>query len=92
MPILGLATSESLNLIKRMSTVNVTNEQFLAKFFYCFGEIGTLKDTYHIEIMDNVTPVVTPARKIPLALKSKLEKELKRMVDLDITEPANQLG
>ena len=62
------------------------------KFFYCFGEIGTLKDTHHIEIKDNVTSVVNPARKIPLALKSKLEKELTRMVDLDITEPANQLG
>ena len=42
---------------------------------------------YHIEIKDNVTPVVTPVRKIPLALKPKLEKELKRMVDLDIIEP-----
>ena len=37
--------------------------------------------------IDHVTPVVTPVRKIPFALKLKLEKELKRMVDLDITEP-----
>ena len=42
------------------------------------------KKIHHIEIRDNVTPVVTPVRKIPLALKPKLEKELKRMVDLDI--------
>ena len=35
---------------------------------------------------DNVTPVVTAVRKIPLALKPKLEKELKCMVDLDIIE------
>ena len=33
-----------------------------------------------------MTPVVTPVRKIPLALKPKLEKELKRMVHLDIIE------
>ena len=74
-PILGLATSESLNLIKRISAVNVSNEQFLSEFSDCFGEIGTLKNTHHTEIKDNVTPVVNPAGKIPLALKPKIEKE-----------------
>ena len=86
-PILGLATSESLNRIKRISAINVSGEQFLPEFSDCFGEIGTLKNTHHIEIKDNITPVVTPVRKIPLALKPKLEKELKCMVDLDIIEP-----
>ena len=52
-PILGLATSESLNLIKRISTINVSDEQFLSEFSDCFGEIGTLKNTHHIEIKDN---------------------------------------
>ena len=89
-PILGLATSESLNLIKRISAVNVSDEQFLSEFSYCFKEIGTLKNTHHLQIKDNVTPVVTPVRKIPLALKPKLEKELKRMVDLDIIEPVQK--
>ena len=37
---------------------------------------------------DNVKPVVTPVRKVSHALKTKLEKELKQMVDLeDIIEP-----
>ena len=59
---------------------------FLSEFCDCFGEIETLKHTHHIEIKDNVTPVVTPVRKMSLALKPRLEKELKHMVDLDILE------
>ena len=76
-PILGLSTSESLNLTKRISAVSISDEQFLSEFSDCFGEIRTLKNTHHIKIKDNVTPVVTPVRKAPLALKPKLEKEFK---------------
>ena len=62
-----------------------------SKFSDCFWEIGTSKNIHHIEIKDNVTPVVTPVRKIPHALKPKLENELKWMVDLNIIElPKNQ--
>ena len=67
----------------------------LSEFSGCFEEIETLNDTHHIEISDNVTSVVTPVRKILLALKPKLEKELNRMVDLDIIETCpkpNRLG
>ena len=86
-PILRLATSKSLNLIKHTSVVNLSDEQFLSEFSGCFGEKGTLKNTHHIEIKDNVTPKVTPVRKVPLPLKPKLEKKLKRMADLDSIEP-----
>ena len=62
----------------------------MSEFSDCFEEIGTLKITYQIEINNNVTHVVTPVRKIPLALKHKLEKELKRMADLDTIEPVQK--
>ena len=32
MPILGLATSESLSLLKRISAINESDEQFLPEF------------------------------------------------------------
>ena len=35
-PIIRLATRENINLIKRISSVNVSDEQFLSVFFYCF--------------------------------------------------------
>ena len=85
--ILGLKTSEHLQLIKRICRIETNGETFFSEFHDCFGEIGTLNTTHHIEVKDNVKPVVTPVRKVPHALKPKLEKELKRMVDLDITEP-----
>ena len=63
----------------------------MPEFSDCLGEIGTLENTHHTEIKDNVTPVVTSIRKIPFTLKPKLEKELKRMVDLDIIQPVLKL-
>ena len=63
-PIQELSTSENLNLIKRISTVNVSDEKFLSKFSDYFGEIGTLNNTHHIEIKDNAIPVVRPVTKI----------------------------
>ena len=48
---------------------------------------GTLNTTHHIEVKDNVKPLVTPVRNVPHALKPELGKEPKRMIDLDIVEP-----
>ena len=63
---------------------------FLSEFSDCFGEIGTLNKAHHIEIKENFAPVFTPVRRIPHSLKPKVEKELKRMVDLDRTEPVDE--
>ena len=90
MPIIGLATSESLTLLKRISAVNVSDKQFLSEFSDYFGEKGILKNTHHNEIKDNVTPEVTPVRKIPLAFKPKSEKGLKRLVDWNNIEPVEK--
>ena len=53
----------------------------------CFGEIGCLFNReYHIELCDDVKPVISPSRKIPIALKDKLNNELRRMKKLGIIE------
>ena len=61
------------------------------EFSDCFGEIGCLPRVHHIEIRDDVKPVITPVRKVRFALKPKLKKELKRMVDLEIIEQVEKL-
>ena len=59
----------------------------MSEFSDCIGEMETLKNIHHIEIKGNVTLVITLFKKILLVLKSKLEKELKHIIDLDIIEP-----
>ena len=40
---LGLSTSESLNLTKYVSAINASDAQFLSEFSDCYGEIETQK-------------------------------------------------
>ena len=92
-PIIGLNTSEKLNLIKRVYKIandisvqaNIEDE-----FVDCFGEIGCLKRTHHIEVKEDVKPIIAPIRKIPFALKDKLKEELHRMMKLEIIEPVEK--
>ena len=77
-PILGLPTSDKFQLIKRVSQVNNSND-ILSEFLDCFGEIGCLPRTYHIELKPEIKPVITPPRKIPHSIKPKLKEELQRM-------------
>ena len=91
-PILGLATSERVDLIKRVYKITDTNieeaysSNISDEYADCFGEIGTLKSTYHMTLKNDVSPVVVPPRKVPFALKDRLKKELDRMENMGIIE------
>ena len=88
-PNLGLNTSVNLNLIKQVYQISKNIQSTTPiheEFSDCFGEIGCLPLVHHIEIRDDVKPVIAPVRKIPFALKPKLKKELKRMLDQEIIE------
>ena len=93
-PILGLKSSADLNLIKRVWQVdNDVAEYILNEFAHCFREIGCLSKPYHITLKPDITPVVHPPRKVPIAMRGKLKKELEHMVDLNnitpVTEPTD---
>ena len=49
-PILGLESCKNLKLIKRICSAELKENSFLSEFLDCFGEIGTLNETYHIEV------------------------------------------
>ena len=89
--IIGLKSSKQSNLIKRILSISNSQKQnFFNEYKDCFGEIGTLTKVHHITVDQNITPVVTPARKIPKALLDKLKLELQRMQRLDIIGPVNE--
>ena len=94
-PIIGLKTSKRLNLVRGVFKVNTSESEDDAELFVdyipddyldCFGYLGTLNKTYHIELKDNIQPTVVPPRKVPFALRDKLKKELDRMEKMDVIE------
>ena len=75
-PILGNQTMQQMDLIRvqqhKVMSVNTSQAGFTAEV--------------HDEVIDGATPVVYPPRRVPVALKGKLKKELDRLQSLGIKE------
>lgn len=76
--VLGLEACLTLGLIKRVHNLNWSDGNDL------FNGLGCLPGEYHIVIDNNITPVVSAPRKVPLGLRDKLQDELNRMVQLGV--------
>lgn len=73
--ILGLELCKNLKLIKCICRVESKESSFSSEFSDCFGEIGNLNKTHHIEMKGNFTAVVILVQWISHAVKLKVEKE-----------------
>ena len=92
-PLLGSPTSQEMNLI----TVNsenisicedsLTRETLIDNYKDIFTGEGHFTEKLHLQVDEKVTPVKLPLRKIPLALKPKLKKEIDRLTNLGIIQP-----
>ena len=103
-PIIGLASSEKLRLIKRILTVNndalkTENDEddlkgeipeFVKNYKDCFGELVTLEEEHHIIVDKSVVPVVNAARQVPISMQNKVKDELHRLVNLGVIEEVNE--
>ena len=73
-PILGLRSSQKLNLIQRIMKITSSSERehpnFLDEFHDCFGDIGTLPKIHHITVDKSVDLVVHSARSPNSATRS----------------------
>ena len=85
--IIGLNTSEKLNLLKRLSNINANIDiDFYTEYADCFGNTRLLKNGYKIQLKSDAEPVIHAPRRVPIALKDKLRHELDRIKQLDINE------
>lgn len=86
--LLGLTTCTDLNLIKRVDSLDNDEAKIKISLKYpdLFAGIGKLKKPYHIKLKENVTPVISPIRKVPLALMKPLENTLNELMKNNIIE------
>lgn len=82
--LLGLQTCIELNLIKRIYSVQNTLSKMLNEFTDLFNGIGCMKLKYHIKLKENVTPKISPIRKVPLPLMNSLKNILDELENNEI--------
>jgi len=79
-----------MGLVKRLQVLK-TESDILSEYEDLFTGLGCILGVYHIQTDPEVTPVAP--RKVPVALKDKIETELKRMESLGVitkhTEPTD---
>ena len=89
-PIIGLKSSQDLNLIKIVLNVDKLCDKPATnipdKFPSVFHGLGCLKEPYRIKVDPSVTLVVNPLRSTPVALREKLKKSLKEMEKTGVVE------
>jgi transposase InsO family protein len=99
-PIIGLSTCVKLNVIKKIDGL-VQNEKpglsinnsvvSLSEFSDLFdGSVGCVPQQCKIVLKDNAVPVVSTARRIPLALEAKVKIKLMEMESMGIVQKVNE--
>ena len=89
-PILGLATSESMGLIK-VQHKNFVRAIEISSYDSVFSNgLGELPGLQQLTVEKTARPVIMPDRRTPIALRSKLDEELKRLVKMKVLAPVNE--
>jgi len=93
MPLIGLSAAQQMRLVTinehnlhRVATVMLSDD-----FADVFDkDIGTLQGEVNLQTDETVIPTVMPARRIPIAVRPKLEEELNRLVKLGVIAPVEE--
>ena len=95
-PLLGLKASEHMKLVSiredNFERVLVTQSSDILDTYsdVMTDKLGKFSGEQHLNVDENVQPVVMPNRRVPLSLRSKLKDELDRLVDLKVIEPMDE--
>ena len=97
MPVLGASASQQMGLITvnrvNIRQVTATNRKadILEKYKDVFNDdVGHFPGKAHLEVDATVKPVITPARKIPFALRPRLKDELDQLTEKGVIAPVNE--
>ena len=74
--------------VSQTNTKNVILEQYADVFS---GILGTLPGEAHLSVDASVQPVVLPPRPIPVSLRKSVQTKLKRLHDLKVISPIEEL-
>ena len=100
--ILGLKDALQLDLVKLHSSVYEVTEpiacdsvsfsdQIFTKYKDRFDdELGELPVVYKMKLNESVSPVIKPARKVPIAMEQKVKEELERMTRIGVIKPESE--
>ena len=87
-PILGYKTAKELGILKIGLCVNEAKEQNgKAKIFCGIGKLKDFKLTLPID--RSYPPVAQPVRRLPFKVRDQINKEIKKLIELDIIEPVD---
>lgn len=65
----------------------------MIQFLNLFNGAGLLKDrTIKLCVDDSVTPVSQPYKRIPIGLRTKVERKLQELVESDTIEPTGSVS
>ena len=106
MPLLGSSAIQDMNIIevkrnnfKSVSSVRQERATYslgnkadvIARYADVFcGDVGTLEGKQRLTVDPGVTPTVSPSRRMPFALRSKLQVELDRLTELGVVAPVDE--
>ena len=83
--------SDNMERVQQLSGKPDATQPEVSMFPNVFsGELGTLPGKHTLKVASNVTPVVMPDRRIPLAVRPALKAELDRLTTLEVIEPAEE--
>ena len=86
--LLGHLTATELGILNVAHTNFLSERDLFAKYEKYFGGVGKLKNfKLKLHVDETVTAVAQPVRRIPFAMREKVEVKLQELLELDIIEP-----
>ena len=88
-PIVGISTSEKMKLVKVQHTQILKAIQITDYDTVFSNDSGELFGLHSLAVYKNAEPNIMAYRRTPVALRSKLQSELKRLVKLNVLAPVD---